>query len=124
MAGDDQEFVQRWREELLNRAWESLEEMQARTGSLYHTVLNWRVSNPGKPAAELAERLSREKGRPFTEIQVRQTLHRAREKYAVLLIEEVARSLETSEPERIDQELSDLGLLPYCRPSGKKNAGE
>jgi hypothetical protein len=46
---------------------------------------------------------------------VRQTLHRAREKFAVLLLDEVARSLQTDDLDRIEQELIDLGLQSYCR---------
>jgi len=51
----------------------------------------------------------------LTAAGVRQTLHRARVKFAELLVAEVGRSLETSMPDRIEQELIDLGLLPYCR---------
>ncbi len=119
----DQEFLARWREELLDRTWEALAELQAQTGQLYHTVLRWRAEHPKAPAAQLAEQLSVESGKPFTDVGIRQTLHRARTKFAELLLQEVARSLESSEPERLEQELIDLGLLVYCRPALDRRAG-
>lgn len=118
----DQEFVARWREELLDRSWEALAEVQAQTGQLYHTVLRWRAEHPQTPAAELADQLTAEHGKCFTDVGIRQILHRARTRFAELLLEEVARSLETAEPDRLEQELIDLGLLPYCRPALERRA--
>jgi hypothetical protein len=54
---------------------------------------------------------------------VRQTLHRAREKFAALLLEETARSLGTSERGRLQDELADLNLLKYCQPVLDKLTG-
>jgi RNA polymerase sigma-70 factor (ECF subfamily) len=114
---EDAEFVSHWRGELLGRAWEALAAVEERTGQLFYTVLHWRVTYPEEPAARLAEELGGRLGRPFTEGGIRQTLRRAREKFADLLLEEVARSLETTSAERIEQELIDLGLHVYCRPA-------
>jgi RNA polymerase sigma-70 factor (ECF subfamily) len=116
VSQSDQVFLERWREELLDRAWEGLAALQRHTGQRYYTVLRWRAEHPDTPAARLAEEFSAH-GTPVNEAGVRQTLHRAREKFADLLLEEVARSLQTEEPERLEQELIDLGLLPYCRPA-------
>jgi RNA polymerase sigma-70 factor (ECF subfamily) len=113
----DVEFIQHWRDELLERAWEALAESESQTGQLYYTVLRWRAEHPQTPAAQLAAQLSAEKGKPFTEAGVRQTLHRSREKFADLLVAEVGRSLETTAPDRVEQELIDLGLLRYCQPA-------
>ncbi len=123
-ASSDQEFLARWREELLDRTWEALAEVQAQTGQLYHTVLRWRAEHPQAPATQLAEQLTAERGKAFTDVGIRQILHRARTKFAALLVEEVRRSLESSEPERLEQELIDLGLLPYCRPALEGRAGK
>jgi RNA polymerase sigma-70 factor (ECF subfamily) len=117
----DRIFEERWREELLERAWEGLAALQRHDGARYYTVLRWRAEHPDTPAARLAEELSAQ-GEPVSEAGVRQTLHRAREKFADLLLEEVARSLQTDEPGRLEQELIDLGLLPYCRPALKRRA--
>jgi RNA polymerase sigma-70 factor (ECF subfamily) len=111
----DRIFLERWRDELLDRAWEALAAVRERSGQPYHTVLRWRAEHPKAPAARLAEEFTARHGKPFTEAGVRQTLHRAREKFAELLLEEVARSLETDRPDLLEQELVELGLLAYCR---------
>jgi RNA polymerase sigma-70 factor (ECF subfamily) len=118
----DEEFVKHWRGELLGRTWETLAEEEAETGRLFHTVLRWRVEHPDEPAARLAELLSARQGKPFTESGIRVTLHRARERFADLLLDEVARSLQTPAPDRIEAELVALDLLAYCRPALDRRA--
>jgi RNA polymerase sigma-70 factor (ECF subfamily) len=111
----DQPFLERWREELLARTWDALAEFQEQGGQPYHTVLLAKAKSGQVKAAQLAARLSAERGRPYTEEGIRQLLHRARQKFAELLVEEVARSLQTAEPGRLEQELIELNLLDYCR---------
>ncbi len=113
----DQEFVQRWRAQLLDCAWQALQAVEQQTGRRYYTVLRWRVEHPEAPALQLAQQLSQQHGQPVTDNGVRQILHRARTRFAQLLLEEVARSLENAAPERLEQELIDLGLLAYCQPA-------
>ena len=55
-------------------------------------------------------------GKTVTAVGVRQTLHRAREKFAELLLEAVADSLDAPTRERLGEELEELGLLGYCKP--------
>ena len=43
VAVQEQEFVQRWREALLERTWEALAAAQEQAGTLYYTVLRWRA---------------------------------------------------------------------------------
>jgi len=100
-----------WRDELLAKAWEELHAIEKQTGQPWYTMLLLRSEEPDLKSDRMAERLSPGLGRPLTAAGVRQTLHRARVKFAELL----GRSLETSMPDRIEQELIDLGLLPYCR---------
>jgi RNA polymerase sigma-70 factor (ECF subfamily) len=64
----------------------------------------------------MAEQLTGRMGRPLTAVGVRQTLHRAREKFAALLLDEVRQSLEDPRTEQLEEELVELGLLDYCRP--------
>jgi RNA polymerase sigma factor (sigma-70 family) len=118
----DAEFVRHWRGELLERTWEALAEAQATGDHRYYDVLKWRAENPETPSARLAERLTTDQCRPFTEAGVRQILHRARVKFAELLLEEVARSIGDAAPELIQTELIDLGLLPYCQPALERRA--
>lgn len=111
----DQEFVSHWREELLARAWEALAQTESQTGQPYYSVLRFRAENPKKHADEMAAKLGTQLERSFTVAAIRQTLHRARQKFAALLLDEVARSLHTERTDRLEQELVDLGLLAYCR---------
>jgi RNA polymerase sigma-70 factor (ECF subfamily) len=111
----DQEFIARWREELLNRAWDSMAILEKQSGQPFYTILRFRAENPEARSGEIAQRLSGQLNKPLTDVGVRQTLHRAREKFADLLLEEVARSLETRAVDRLEQELIDLDLLAYCR---------
>jgi RNA polymerase sigma-70 factor (ECF subfamily) len=111
----DQEFLDRWREELLNRAWDSLAALEKETGQPFNTVLRFRAENPDVRSGDMAQRLQGQLGKPLSNVGIRQTLHRAREKFADLLLQEVARSLETTAADRLEQELIDLDLLSYCR---------
>jgi RNA polymerase sigma-70 factor (ECF subfamily) len=111
----DRDFLDRWREELLRRSWEALKEVEQQTGAPYHTVLQFRSENAQLSSAEMATQLSARLGKPMTDVALRQILHRARTRFADLLVAEVGQSLETDDLDRIEQELIDLGLLPYCR---------
>jgi len=114
-VASDREFLNRWREDLLDRAWEALEQVQQQTGQVLYAVLRFRADQPQLSSAEMAAQLSAQLGKPLSATGVRQTLHRAREKFAELLLDEVARSLQTSDFDRLEQELIDLGLQSYCR---------
>jgi hypothetical protein len=50
-------------------------------------------------------------------VAFRQTLHRARQKFADLLRAEVATSIGSAQAADVDDELAFLGLLAYCRPA-------
>jgi RNA polymerase sigma factor (sigma-70 family) len=113
----DQHFLDRWREELLDRTWEGLAAAEKESGQPYYQVLRFRSEHADMPSGEMAAQLSVQLGKPISAVGARQTLHRARAKFADLLIEEVSRSLQTTDLERIEQELIDLGLLAYCRPA-------
>ncbi len=110
----EQSFIASWRQELLERCWEALAEVERTTGKPYHAVLRLRVAHSELTSTEQALRLSEQLGRPISSAGVRQLLHRAREQFAKLLLEETARSLGTSDRDQVDQELGDLDLLKYC----------
>ena len=117
IADPDRQFVQSWCDELLARCWAMLRQIEAETGQPYYTVLRFRVDHPQIRSPQLASRLSAQVGRPFSPAGVRQILHRARERFAVLLLDEVTNALENPTPEQVEQELIELGLLEYCRPA-------
>jgi len=113
----DRQFLESWRDELLAHAWAALAEVERRTGQPSYVVLRFRADHPDLRSPQLAEQLSGRLGRPLTAAGVRQLLHRARERFAELLLDEVSRSVEAPAAERLEQELVELGLLEYCRPA-------
>jgi len=116
----DLDFNHSWRDELLARTWEALAELQKQTGSLYFTMLDYRTRHPQSDSAEMAVQLSRDLNKPLTAAGVRQTIHRARDKFADLLLEEVSRSLQTESVDDVEQEVIDLGLHSYCADAIKR----
>jgi DNA-directed RNA polymerase specialized sigma24 family protein len=114
-AEDEAGFLLMWRDELLYRGWEGLAKAEKQSRQPYHTVLRLRVEQPGLSSERLAEEAGKLLGKTITAPGARQTLHRAREKFADLLLEEVSRSLEDAGPDRVEEELIDLELLVYCR---------
>jgi DNA-directed RNA polymerase specialized sigma24 family protein len=114
-AEDDRVFLRGWREEVLAQAWQALARFEDQSGCSYLTVLHLRATCPQLRCTELADLASTQLGKPLSETAFRQLLHRAREKFADLLVAEVARSLATSDPDAVEAELVELRLLAYCR---------
>src|SRR5262249_46366256 len=111
-------FCDAWRNDLLARTWEALAQAQP----TFHEVLRLRAAHPKMPSPQLAGHLGQALGKPCTADGVRQALRRARGWFAELLLEEVARSLESPSAEEIEQELRELDLLEYCRPALERYA--
>lgn len=114
-AEDDALFRSSWRDELLARCWQRLEEDEARTGKPYHAVLKYRVDHPDAHSPELAAGLSEQLGKPTSAGAVRVLLHRARDLFADLLLDEVTESLADDSLDSVEAELIELDLLEYCR---------
>ncbi len=119
LEDSERAFLSAWREELLERTWTALAEVNPAA----HAVLRLRVENPEMPSPQLAERLSAQLGKPRNAAWVRKTLQRAHGQFADLLLEEVADSLATATPEALHQELEDLDLLRYCRSALARRGG-
>jgi RNA polymerase sigma-70 factor (ECF subfamily) len=113
----DRQFQESWCDELLARAWATLAEFDTTPGQSLYAVLRCRADHPEMRSPAMAELLAAQLGRPFTAAGVRQALHRAREKFAALLLDEVKNAMEDPTTEQLVQELVDLGLLDYCRPA-------
>jgi len=120
LAQFDRQFLQSWRNDLLDRAWASVKELEHQTGYPYYTVLRIRVDDPDLKSSGWAARLAESLGRPISAGAFRQTLQRARRTYADHLIGEVAASLNDLRPQALEEELADLELLEYCRPYLKR----
>lgn len=112
----ERQFLLSWRTDLLDRAWQSLDELERATGQPHYTILRLRVDEPGLTSTGWAERLSEMLGRPFSAGAFRQALQRARREFALRLLDEVKGSLEHPTPQALEEELADLELLEYCRP--------
>ena len=122
-APDSHEFEDSWRDELLNRAWKALASSSEQAGQPFYAVLRFRAEHPDLRSAQMAEHLAGQLGKPVTADWVRQTLHRARDRFADLLLEEVADTLNSPTAVELEQELVDLGLLVYCQPALQRLQG-
>ncbi len=111
----DAEFAAAWRESLLGRTWARLEKAEQQTGKPHFRVLRCRVDHPQASSSELAELLTDQLGKPVSAANARVLIHRAREKFANLLLDEISPSLDDPTPDRLEEELIDLGLIEYCR---------
>jgi RNA polymerase sigma factor (sigma-70 family) len=105
-----------WQKNVLSLAWRRLEEYQENNyGSNAHTILKLRTDFPDDSSEELAQRLGELLRKPIRADQARQQLRRARVRFAEFLVEEVADMLDSPTPQRIEEELSSLGLLELIR---------
>jgi RNA polymerase sigma factor (sigma-70 family) len=116
----DRQFVENWRDELLARTWDSLAEIEKETGTPFHTVMQFRIQHPDMRSSEMAEQLGAQLRQAITAAWVRQILHRGREKFAELLLAEVADTLHDPTMGNLEEELRDLGLLSYCQGAVKR----
>jgi hypothetical protein len=118
-VGDDanERWLQPWRQCLLDRAWQALDHHQrSEPDNLACTVLRLIVDHPDEDSTALAARASQIAGRTVRASSFRKHLSRARRTFARLIIEEVARTLERPTPEAVEDELVEMGLMPYLRP--------
>lgn len=122
-AESDRQFLENWRGELLSRVWNALSEHQAKTGQPFFAVLQFRAEHPDLRSEQMAQQLGPRLGKPVTAAAIRQTLHRAREKFAELLLDEVAQTLENPTVDQLEEELIDIGLHEYCRPALEQMRG-
>lgn len=116
----DRQFTTSWRDELLARAWSALAREQEKTGRSFHTLLRLRTDRPQASSAELAEAFNKLGSKVVDATWIRVNLHRARDRFVDLLLKDLATSLDHPEPERIEQELVELGLYEHCRSTLKR----
>lgn len=120
----DLAFLASWRDELLARSWTALQEVQNSTGQPFFAVLRFRADHPEMASQDMAGQLSSELGKALTAAGVRQLLHRARERFADSLLEEIAHALYDPSDEAIEAELIELSLLEHCRPALQRRRGQ
>jgi RNA polymerase sigma-70 factor (ECF subfamily) len=124
--GSDQQFLDSWREELIARAWDALQEVEQTRSQPFYTLLKMHSEHPELRSGELAARYSAQAGlmTPMTDSAARKTLQRAREKLTDLILDEVGHSLEGASLDEIEQELIDIGLIQYCRAALDRRRGD
>jgi RNA polymerase sigma-70 factor (ECF subfamily) len=111
-------FVGWWRADLIEAAWKRLAAYdRERQGRWLFAALRYLAEHPEQTGADLAAELGRQLNLSLTEGSVWQTVRRARLKFAAFLLEEVARSIGSSAPEDLRDEVTELGLQRYCEPA-------
>ncbi len=83
-------------------------------------MLRYRVDHPDLRSPELAAGLSEQLGKPINAGAVRVLLHRSRELFGEMLLDEITESLESGSLDDAEQELIELELHEYCRPALEK----
>jgi len=121
------EWLTFWREGLLQRAWRSLERFQhaqrhqrptedellpadAPAEDLVHDVLRLAMSHPSESAEVLAGRVASKAGHTVTPDEVKRQLGIARVRFAQLIADEVAQTLQAPSPKGIQAEIKALEL--------------
>jgi RNA polymerase sigma-70 factor (ECF subfamily) len=98
--------------------------LEQRTGKPHHTVLRYRVAHPELHSPELAAGLSDKLGKPVNAGAARVLLHRARDEFAEVLLDDVIQSLAEESLDDAEEELIELDLLEYCRPALDRRRGK
>lgn len=120
VAASDEVFLNSLRDELISCTWKNLFNLQKETGTPYETVLRLKTQQPRTRSAQIAEQLSQEMDRSFTEGGVRQILRRARDKFADFLVDNVEKALRVTDDDTLMEQLADLKLLEFCKPALEK----
>lgn len=111
----DLQWTEQWRKSVLDHAWNRFLTDQGGKPSPGYLALKLKTEFPDADSDELAERLSQKTGTAIRADNFRQILKRARKRFAEHLFDEVRAGLDTESTERLEEELSALGLLDFVR---------
>ena len=113
---EDPRWQGEWQRNILDQAYAALSREQAEGPARHHAaLLRLRAENPDDSSQELAAKLLQKTGFEAKPDHLRQLLRRARLRFAECLVTEVALGLGDPSPERVEEELADLGLLDHVR---------
>jgi DNA-directed RNA polymerase specialized sigma24 family protein len=113
---DDQNWKMIWRGEFISRSLGALEREERRAHNFLYTVFKFRLDHPGLRSPQAAEKLSDQVGKSVSAGWFRKRLMASRERFAALLLDAVAESLDNPTLDEVKEELAALGLLDYCGP--------
>jgi RNA polymerase sigma factor (sigma-70 family) len=118
----DREWQSEWRKCVLNSAWRALRRHEHEfPDSLLYTVLRLSTARTNDSSTELAARVSRKSGREIRPDAFRKQLSRARRRFAELVVEEVARTIDDPTDEAVADELAALALMRHIQPLVKRS---
>ena len=106
-------FAEQWRQRVLGITWHALQQFELAKQTQYYSVLFLRTQHPNSSSEDLALLFSEQRDQKVSAAWIRQTLRRARAKFAELLIEEVGKTLRCKDTQEIRDELAELGLRKY-----------
>ena len=106
-------FAEQWRQRVLGITWNALRDFESTKQTQYYSILFLRTEHPNSSSDDLAQLFSEQSGRKVSAAWIRQTLHRARSKFAELLTDEVGKTLNSNNRQEIRDELAVLGLKKY-----------
>ena len=112
---NEKRFLKVWRNELLERTWESLEASEENGNSKSFSILKVRIENPAADFTELSKKLTTLLDKEVSVGNARVLVHRARSKFAKEMIGKISETLEIATKGAIEEELIDLRLIDYCR---------
>ncbi|MDZ4821162.1 MAG: sigma-70 family RNA polymerase sigma factor [Planctomycetota bacterium] len=111
----DAQWTAAWQKTLLDHTWARMKSEQDGKGNAGYQALRLRAEFPEASSEELAEKLSQALKTPVKADAYRQTLRRARIKFAEHLFAEIRAGLDDDSTERIEEELVNLELLEIVR---------
>jgi hypothetical protein len=113
----DSRWLAEWRACVLDMAWTALEMHEYRHPEGHcHAVLRLAAEHPQENSGRLAARLANRLGHPVRPDAFRKALSRARRLFARLVLEQVRQTLDDPSPRRLEEELIEVGLMPYVGP--------
>ena len=106
----DESFLIQWRQSLLDEVWIRLEILEKQCDRPYYLVLRTRVDSPNLTTRELRSLVAKQRDDVPELSAFRVFLHRARKRFAAILVELVKESLDEPTDDEVESELIDLGL--------------
>ena len=112
---NDENWRRSWTECLVQRAWDAMEaqDYEAKTKTHFYAILRHATDHPKQTSDDAAVAVSSSLEVSLNAAAYRQQLSRARKQFAEFLVAEVRATLEDPTPEMLQNEIAELGLLPF-----------